>query len=98
MIIKFLNVNVNLFWGDCMDDYITVLLESLDDLRPVSADGKCERLLTAEEAAATALRETLSPEQRTLFLRYEEAHNALASVSEEILARQAFLLAREIFR
>ena len=45
-----------------------------------------------------ALRNTLSPEQRRLFLRYEEAHNALASVSEEIFARQAFLLAREIFR
>ena len=81
-----------------MDDYITVLLESLDDLRPVSADGKCERLLTAEEAAATALRETLSPEQSRLFLAYEDACMAAATASADAFARQAFLLAREIFR
>ena len=97
MIIKFLDMNVNLFWGDCMDDYIAVLLNYLTEHSP-SADWEYLARQARQSQAAEELRNTLSPEQRRLFLRYEEAHNALASVSEEIFARQAFLLAREIFR
>ena len=97
MIIKFLNMNVNLFWGDCMDDYITVLLNHLTEHSP-SANWEYLARQTRQNQAGEALLNTLYLEQRRLFLRYEEAHNALASVSEEIFARQAFLLAREIFR
>ena len=80
-----------------MDDYITVLLKRLTEHSP-SANWESLVRQTRQNQAGEALRNTLSPEQRRLFLRYEEAHNALASVSEEIFARQAFLLAREIFR
>ena len=51
-----------------------------------------------EAQAADALCDTLSPEQRKLFLAYEAARNACASASEDAYARQAFLLAREIYR
>ena len=55
-------------------------------------------LLKQEAQAADALCDTLSPEQRKLFLAYEAARNACASASEDAYARQAFLLAREIYR
>ena len=42
---------------------------------------------------------TPSPKSRkNLFLVYEDARNACAGASEDAYARQAFLLAKEIFR
>ena len=49
-------------------------------------------------AALDALCQTFSPEQNTLFLTYEAARNAVASLSEDDFARAAFLLAREVYR
>ena len=48
--------------------------------------------------ALKALSATLSEQQTKLLLTYEAEKNAAASISEDIFARQAFLLAREIFR
>ena len=81
-----------------MDDYIDVLLESLADQRLSFLGHEYFTRLKQEAQAADALCDTLSPEQRKLFLAYEAARNACASASEAAYARQAFLLAREIYR
>ena len=81
-----------------MDDYIDVLLESLADQRLSFLGHEYSTRLKQEAQAADALCDTLSPEQRKLFLAYEAARNACASASEDAYARQAFLLAREIYR
>ena len=54
--------------------------------------------LAQEEDAFTALSRTFTEEQKKLFLVYEDARNACAGASEDAYARQAFLLAKEIFR
>ena len=81
-----------------MDDYIDVLLESLADQRLSFLVHEYFTRLKQEAQTADALCDTLSPEQRKLFLAYEAARNACASASEDAYARQAFLLAREIYR
>lgn len=81
-----------------MDDYIDVLLESLADQRLSFLGHEYFTRLKQEAQTADALCDTLSPEQRKLFLAYEAARNACASASEDAYARQAFLLAREIYR
>lgn len=79
-----------------MDDYITVLLQYLNEHRADSVEYlRASRHL---DEASEALCETLSPEQHKLFLAYEEAANAVSCISEDDLTRSAFLLAREIFR
>ena len=79
-------------------DYIAILIDHLNEQR-LSCAGKEYFLSRKREGMALeALSATLNEEQHTLLLRYEAEKNAAASVSEEILARQAFLLAREIFR
>ncbi len=77
-----------------MEDYISVLLDYLSEYRrPVYGSE-----ILRENAAREALDATFSPEQRELFLTYEDTRNASAAASEDALARAAFLLAREIFR
>ena len=69
-------------------DYIKILLEALEEQISPSLG----------EPYYQALRETLSETQHKLFLAYEEHGNARSSIYQEILSRQAFLLAREIYR
>ena len=69
-----------------MDDYITVLLHDLEDRAQDFLPGDYHGAICREAAAAEALTASLTGEQHALFLAFEA------------LARQAFLLAREIFR
>ena len=81
-----------------MEDFITILLDYLSEHRPFSPNGDYVLRRTEESAALDALCQTFSPEQNKLFLTYEDARNAIASLSEDDFARAAFLLAREIYR
>lgn len=78
-----------------MEDYIDVLLNWLQEAPPEQPDAA---LCQQETAAMDALCSTLSKEQRACFLRYEDARNATAGAVAEALARQAFLLAKTIYR
>ena len=80
-----------------MDDYITVLLHDLEDWAQDFLPGDYHGAICREAAAAEALTASLTGEQRALFLAFEESRNASAAY-QEALARQAFLLAREIYR
>lgn len=51
-----------------------------------------------QEGALDALLDTLSPEQRDLYLRYEEFRNDLSSIEAEQLFRETFRLTRELYR
>lgn len=81
-----------------MKDYIDALLLYLSEQRYGAASSEYFIRLAQEEAACEALCRTLTKEQHKLFLAYEEAHNATASAAEDAYARQAFLLAKEVFR
>ena len=81
-----------------MQDYIDVLLCHLADQRQSALPGTYFPLQAREQQALNALLDSLTAGQRKLFLAYEEARNAAASVSEDAFARQAFLLAREVYR
>ena len=81
-----------------MEDYIDALLLYLSEQRHASSPGSYFSCLAREQAACDALCSTLSKEQHKLFLAYDDARNATASVAEDAYARQAFLLAKEIFR
>ena len=81
-----------------MEDYITILLEALEE-RDREYLGweyyaQTERAMEAMEV----LHETFSCEQRKLFRDYEEKQTALDAAGRMALARQAFLLAKEIYR
>ena len=80
-----------------MEDYIDVLLQYISEQRSAVVNGKHLSCLTQEEAAYEALARTLTEEQRKLFRAYEDARNATACIAEDDYARQAFLLAKEIF-
>ena len=80
-----------------MEDYIACLLHWLET-QPTAISPQLSALLREEEAAMAALRETFTPPQRALFLRYEAARNAAASAGESQLARRVFLLAKKIYR
>ena len=80
------------------NDYISILLEDLSDRR-LSFAGKDYFLAQEREhLAMEALSATLSEQQSRLLMNYEEEKNTAAGIAGDILARQAFLLAREIFR
>lgn len=79
-------------------DYISILIDYLNEQRLSCAGEEYFLARKREGLALEALSAALNKEQHKLLLRYEAEKNAAASVSEEILARQAFLLAREIFR
>jgi len=80
------------------EDYIDVLLEHLDRQSPDFLGREYFIQQTREHLASEALTRTLSEEQLTLFLAYEAEHNARASISADAFARQAFLLAKKIYR
>ena len=81
-----------------MQDYIDVLLCHLADQRQSTLPGTYFPPQAREQQALNALLDSRTAGQRKLFLAYEEARNAAASVSEDAFARQAFLLAREVYR
>lgn len=81
-----------------MNDYIDLLLADLDDHSAAWTDGAYYVQRAREEQAQSALWDSLSPRQQDLFLEYEEERNASAVLHADGLARQAFLLARRIFR
>ena len=81
-----------------MEDYIDVLLEYLSGQRLSFLGHEYVLCQEQETLASQALFRTFTEEQQKLFLAYEDARNACASVSEDAFARQAFLLAREIYR
>ena len=77
-----------------MQDYIDILLSHLSGARQSSLPGEAFPLQVREQQTLNALLDSLTAGQRKLFLAYEEARNA----SEDAFARQAFLLAREVYR
>ena len=81
-----------------MQDYIDVLLCHLSSALQSSLPGESFPLQVREQQALNALLDSLTAGQRKLFLAYEEARNAAEGASEDAFARQAFLLAREVFR
>ena len=81
-----------------MEDYLTVLLNDLEDQASAFLPGGYYLALHRESAAAEALTASLTKPQHALFLAFEDARNASAAAYQEALARQAFLLAREIYR
>lgn len=80
-----------------MDDYITVLLNDLEDHASSFLDGGYYAAIHRETAAAEALEATLSAEQRALFDEFADRRNVSAACYQDALARQAFLLARELY-
>lgn len=81
-----------------MDDYITILLNDLEDHAKDFLPGGYYAAMSREAAAAEALEATFTPEQQRLFDEFAERRNDSACRYQDALARQAFLLGREIFR
>ena len=81
-----------------MQDYIDVLLCHLADARQNALPGESFPLQVREQQTLNALLDSLTAGQRKLFLAYEEARNAAEGASEDAFVRQAFLLAREVYR
>ena len=81
-----------------MEDYIQILLNAIDEHWVDFLGGEYFLQKARKEHAEQSLLETLSESQMDLFLAYEERQNATAVFREEALARQAFLLAKEIYR
>ena len=81
-----------------MQDYIDILLSHLSSTRQTALSGEYFSLQAREQQALNALLDSLTAGQRKLFLAYEEARNAAEGASEDAFARQAFLLAREVYR
>lgn len=81
-----------------MEDYIEILLEELNNRRQDLLSGEYFIQSHKTLQAAKALHETLSEPQKELFLAFEAQSNRTAAISEAALARQAFLLAKEIYR
>lgn len=81
-----------------MEDYIEILLEALEehDREYLGWDYFAQSDWAME--AMETLNQTLSHEQRELFRDYEEKQNAADSTGRMAFARQAFLLAKEIYR
>ena len=81
-----------------MSDYIDILLSALEE-EMYSHLGEDYFLASQrEDQAADALRATLSADQNDLFDAYEDARSESQSAYQDAFARQAFLLARTIFR
>lgn len=81
-----------------MQDYIDVLLLHISEERLNTLSREYVSCLAQEEAAFTALNATFTEEQSSLFRVYDNARSACEFSFEDAYARQAFLLAREIFR
>ena len=80
-----------------MEDYIAALLENLEEHDREYLGWEyfiqSERVMEAIEA----LHKTLSCEQKKLFRDYEERQTAVDAAGRMALARQAFLLAKELY-
>jgi len=81
-----------------MQDYIDILLSHLSSAHQSTLPGEAFPLQVREQQTLNALLDSLTAGQRKLFLAYEEARNAAEGASEDAFARQAFLLAREVYR
>ena len=81
-----------------MDDYIAVLLNEMEEHWSEFMNGSYFLEEARKKQAARALMDALTEAQTELFLAYEERQSALAVLREEVMTRQAFLLAREMFR
>ena len=83
-----------------MDDYLAALYQYLTEELLPSARSSPDYFIRCrqEEAALDALLDTLSPEQRDLYLRYEEFRNDLSVIEAEQLFRETFRLTRELYR
>lgn len=81
-----------------MENYIEILIGELGEHWTDILTGEYFLEKTREDHAEAALMKTLTKTQRDLFMIYEEHRNAAASLRESAMARQAFLMAREIFR
>ena len=81
-----------------MENYISILLTELKDHWVDFLGGEYFLQKARKNHAEERLRETLSESQTDLFLTYEEQQNAAAALREDAIARQAFLLAKEIYR
>lgn len=81
-----------------MENYIDILLEALEEHDREYLGW--EYFVQSEQAmeALETLNKTLSHEQRKLFEDYEDKQTALEATGRMALARQAFLLAKEIYR
>ena len=81
-----------------MENYIDILLASFEEqwVDFLSRDYYLERARL--ENAEEALWQTLSESQIELFLSYEGHRNAVAFHRETCTTRQAFLLAKELYR
>ena len=81
-----------------MRDYIDLLVHVLLEQESCDSAGSFSAQTPQQIYAERAFRETLSGPQTKLFLAYEEAQNAASSLYAACLARQAFLLAKELYR
>ena len=80
-----------------MDDYITVLLEALEDEMYAHLRDDYFLPLRRSGEALDALSATFTPRQRELFRAYEDARSDTESAYQDAYARRAFLLARAIY-
>ncbi len=81
-----------------MEDYIDILLTSFGEQWTDFLSGDYFLAKARLDNAEEALQKTLSESQIKLFLSYEEHRNAVAVYREACMTRQAFLLAKEIYR
>ena len=81
-----------------MDDYITVLLEALEEELYAHLGDDYFLPLHSSREALDALSATFTPRQQELFRAYESARNDTAGAYQDAYARRAFLLARAVYR
>ena len=81
-----------------MDDYITVLLEALEEALYAHLGDDYFLPLHSSGEALDALSATFTPRQQELFRAYEDARSESQSAYQDAYARRAFLLARAVYR
>ena len=81
-----------------MEGYIKILLEALEEHDREYLGWKYFVQSDQVMEAMETLDKTFSHEQRKLFQDYEDKQTALDATGRMALARQAFLLAKEIYR
>ena len=81
-----------------MEDYITILLEALEECDREYLEGEYFVQSAQAMEAMETLEKTFSHEQRILFQDYEEKQNVADDTRVRALTRQAFLLAKKIYR
>ena len=81
-----------------MEDYIEILLNELEEQWAALLGEEYFLQKARENHVTKEFLDTLTAEQNELFLIYEEQRNTSTILWESHMTRQAFLLAREIFR